>query len=273
MRPIVFHVEAAGEFRPVELTFATEGEVRRVRAWRKMTPATDAAEFAALAAKRWFYYTREGATVTCLDDLHSAIRRNPRAELAFLFVASAAWAKRYKFLALAYCRRTWCHHLVLDFLAVRPGVLIGGQPIRGLGTGILASLAGLAHSLGMQTIWGEATASSAPFYEKVLKTKPIKDLFVIRRKTMKRILRDHLLKEERSLAKKPAGRQTSCHEDEAHCCGTMVERLRGIRSHARNRFRLASRLAGSPDDCRNGQRPPPAPPRARQRHERTATSQ
>ena len=43
---MIFHVEAAGEFRPVELRFATEGEVRRVRAWRKLAPSTDAAEFA-----------------------------------------------------------------------------------------------------------------------------------------------------------------------------------------------------------------------------------
>ncbi len=208
MKPIVFHVEAAGEFRPVELTFATESEVRRVRAWRKRTPATDAGEFAALAAKRWFYYTREGATVASLDELRAAIKRNERAELAFLVVASAGWAKRYKFLALAYCRRTWCHHLVLDFLAVRPGVSFAGQPIRGIGTGILASLTGLADSLGMETMWGEATASSAPFYERVLKTKPIKDLFVIHRKPMQRIFRDHLRQEDRSLAKRPASRQS-----------------------------------------------------------------
>ena len=87
MKPIIFHVEAASEFRPVELTFASESEVRRVRAWRKMTPATDAGEFAALAAKRWFYYTREGATVASLADLSAAIRRNERSELAFLLVA------------------------------------------------------------------------------------------------------------------------------------------------------------------------------------------
>src|SRR3989442_9943494 len=111
MKPMIFHVEAAREFRPVELTFATEGEVRRVRAWRKMTPATDAGEFAALAAKRWFYYMREGATVASLEDLRAAVKRNDRAELAFLMVASAEWARRYKLLALAYCRRTWCHHL------------------------------------------------------------------------------------------------------------------------------------------------------------------
>src|SRR5436309_5588766 len=185
MKPITFHVEAADEFRPVELMFATESEVRRVRTWRKMTPATDAGEFASLAAKRWFYYTREGATAASLADLSAAVKRNERAELAFLLVASAEWAKRYKFLALAYCRRTWCHHLVLDFLAVRPGLLFENQPIRGIGTGILASLMGLANSLGMESMWGEATASSAPFYENVLRLRTVRDLFVIRQKRMR----------------------------------------------------------------------------------------
>ena len=194
MKPIIFHVEAAGEFRPVELTFASEAEVRRVRAWRKMTPATDAGEFAALAAKRWFYYTREGATVASLDELRAAIKRNERAELAFLVVASAEWTKRHKFLALAYCRRTWCHHLVLDFLAVRPGMAFENQPIFGVGAGVLYSLTNLADSLGMETIWGEATASSAPFYEKVLQIRPVKDLFIIHRETMATIQTNHLKK-------------------------------------------------------------------------------
>src|SRR5207249_10854778 len=128
------------------------------------------------AAKRWFYYTREGATVASVDGLRAAIRQNERAELAFLLVASAKWARRYKFLALAYCRRTWCHHLVLDFLAVRPALTFANQPISGMGAGVLFCLAGLAESLGVDTIWGEATASSAPFYEKVLQIHRVKDL-------------------------------------------------------------------------------------------------
>lgn len=208
MKPFTFHVEAAGEFRPVELTFATESEVRRVRAWRKRAPATDAGEFAALAAKRWFYYSREGATVASLDELRAAARRNERAELAFLMVASAGWARRYKFLAVAYCRRTWCHHLALDFLAVRPGVSFANQPIRGIGSGIPATLAGLADSLGMETMWGEATASSAPFYQKVLQSGRIEDLFVIQRGMMQGILRYHRQKQESSLARKPQKKQS-----------------------------------------------------------------
>src|SRR3989440_5121466 len=194
MKPMVFHVEAAGEFRPVELTFATELEVRRVRAWRKMIPATDAGEFAALAAKRWFYYAHEGATVANLEELRAAIRRNERAEIAFLLVASAEWAKRYKFLALAYCRRTWCHHLVLDFLAVRPGLTFANQPISGMGAGILFSLSDLADALGMEMIWGETTASSARFYERALRFRSVQDLFIIHRDTMERIQRNHFQK-------------------------------------------------------------------------------
>jgi hypothetical protein len=209
MKPIIFHVEADGEFRPVELTFATESEVRRVRAWRKMTPVTDAGEFAALAAKRWFYYTREGATAASLDEIRAAIRRNERAELAFLMVASAKWVRRYKFLALAYCRRTWCHHLVLDFLAVRPGLTFANQPIYGIGAGILFSLTNLADTLGTDTIWGEATASSAPFYEKVLQIRPVKDLFIIHRETMRSIQRYHRDK-HKSLLAKTMKREHSC---------------------------------------------------------------
>ena len=197
MKPIIFHVEAAGEFRPVELTFASEAEVRRVRAWRKLPGGTDAGELAALAAKRWFYYTREGATVASLAELRAAIGRNDHAELAFLLVAPAAWAKPYKFLALAYCRRTWCHHLVLDFLAVRPGLKFAGQPISGMGSGVLATLMDLADALGMATMWGEATANSAGFYQKVLQLPSVKDLFVIRREAMCAV-REYYLQDQKS---------------------------------------------------------------------------
>ena len=212
MKPIIFHVEAARKFRPVELTFANESEVRRVRTWRKMTSTTDAGEFAALAAKRWFYYTREGATVASLDGLRAAIRRNKRAELAFLMVASAEWAKRYKFLALAYCRRTWCHRLVLDFLAVRPGVSFANQPISGVGTGILANLAAIADLLRMETMWGEATASSAPFYEKVLQIRPVKDLFIVHRNVMREIAQTYFANQKHRLAIARELHQVQLHE-------------------------------------------------------------
>ena len=53
----------------------------------------------------------------------------------------------------------------------------------------------------MDTIWGEATASSAPFYEKVLQIRPVRDLFIIRRNTMRSIQKYHREKQQSSLAK------------------------------------------------------------------------
>src|SRR5439155_17416822 len=144
---------------------------------------------------------REGASAATLDELRAAIRGNERAEIAFLLVASAEWTKRYKFLALAFCRRTWCHHLVLDFLAVRLRLNFANQPISGIGAGLLLSLTNLAMLLRVETIWGEATATSAPFYEKVLQIRPVKDLFIIRRKAMHGIQRYHTEKQQRALAK------------------------------------------------------------------------
>ncbi len=83
----------------------------------------------------------------------------------------------------------------------RPGLSFANQPISGLGAGILVSLTSLADALGMETIWGEATASSAPFYEKVLQIRPVKDLFIIRRETMRSIQKYHREKQKSSLAK------------------------------------------------------------------------
>jgi hypothetical protein len=141
------------------------------------------------------------ASTNCAQPSGATSAASERSELAFLTVASAEWAKRHQFLALAYCRRTWCHHLVLDFLAVRPGMTFANQPIAGIGSGVLACLMGLADSLGMEALWGEATASSAPFYEKVLQTGPVKDLFIVHRATMRAVARNYFASQKRHLAK------------------------------------------------------------------------
>jgi hypothetical protein len=51
--------------------------------------------------------------------------------------------------------------------------------ISGTGSGIVYGLVLLAAALAIPRIWGEATARSAPFYEKLLELKPIGDLFII----------------------------------------------------------------------------------------------
>ena len=53
----------------------------------------------------------------------------------------------------------------------------------------------------MEMIWGEATATSARFYEKVLEIRPVKDLFIIQRDTMRDIAQRYFARQKRRLAK------------------------------------------------------------------------
>lgn len=64
--------------------------------------------------------------------------------------------------------------------------MIDGRPeqIRGVGRGILDQLVALAEEMGVRCIWGEATAFSAPFYERTLHVEKILDHFFIEDEVM-----------------------------------------------------------------------------------------
>jgi hypothetical protein len=56
--------------------------------------------------------------------------------------------------------------------------------VSGIGSGIVFGLVQLAGALNIRRIWGEATANSAPFYEKLLAVSPVQDLFIIEAREM-----------------------------------------------------------------------------------------
>ncbi len=74
---------------------------------------------------------------------------------------------------------------MVDFVAVHPRI-IGAlrERVKGVGTGIFHGLVQVADHLGIDTIWGEATVNSAPFYEKVLGLDKVEDHFFIRGETL-----------------------------------------------------------------------------------------
>jgi len=80
-------------------------------------------------------------------------------------------------LGVAWCRRTWCNHLVLDFLAVHPALNdpLGGY--KGMGFGLFIGIAVVAEKLGCHLVWGEATESSCTFYQKLLGGTSVLDHF------------------------------------------------------------------------------------------------
>ena len=207
-----FPVEVDEQPCEAEVRFGNETDVRSLTRWRfRAHPAegsgiADALEYARLASKRWRYYRRAKATVTSLAQLRAAIRREPKAERAMILVARSTWTSPTPILGFSYFRRTWCHHLVVDFLSAHPRV-IAGQPerIRGVGSGLLLHLVAVAEALDIPCVWGEATAHSAPFYERALGVAKILDHFFIEDEVMRHCREELRKSRERTLAQREAG--------------------------------------------------------------------
>ena len=189
MNEYPFQIKLEGFPQTATLRFANHGEIDRYH--RSLALLTrkhsrvirEAIEFTRLAAKRWRYYFQTGEAAEKFDDLKRKIRRQPKSEAAFIMIATIRRGNRALPGGLAYCRRTWCHHLTLDFLALHPRALDQSSHVSGVGSGIVFGLVQLANRLQIARLWGEATVSSAPFYEK-LALQPIKDLFIIESQEM-----------------------------------------------------------------------------------------
>jgi hypothetical protein len=129
----------------------------------------------------------------------SHVRRRPRTEVVFVMLAKARWHEPSEVLGFCFCRRTWCHHIVLDFAAAHPNAIgpAGGQ-VRGVGAGMLYSLVKFSEGIGARLVWGEATENSASFYRKVLALRDVSDHFFIQGETFRYCLRQYELVVERA---------------------------------------------------------------------------
>jgi hypothetical protein len=190
MNKLSFHIKIEGERRQAHLRFASKVELRRYHqslstfASESSKTIREAVEFTRLAAKRWRYYSRIDEAAESFAQLRRKIRAETKCEVAFIMVATIRQDHRDLPVGLAYCRRTWCHHLALDFLALHPRTLGPTWRMSGVGSGIVFGLVQLARALHISRIWGEATVNSAHFYEKLLAVSPVQDLFIIETREM-----------------------------------------------------------------------------------------
>lgn len=186
--PIPFAVLRDGRSARVTLDFADNADVSSATKWRlphelandlpMQTRAADAREFARLAAKRWRHYRDTGAAAQSLPDLRRMIADDPQGEYCFHLKVTADWFPAS--LGGAMVRRTWCHHLMIDFLFVHPRISGKVMKVKGVGIQILQAICIIAQSLGCKRVWGEATRDSASFYEHHL-SRPVEDQFSLER--------------------------------------------------------------------------------------------
>src|ERR1043166_3417425 len=171
-----FQVLADGRPKHVELVFGSARDLALVDRWRipisvaSRPGVRDTLEFARLAS-----------TATNLETFRSIVTRQPEAEVSLILAVRADWFPHSRVLGLAQCRRTYCNHLILEFLSVHPAIVGGAAPlVRGTGAGLVYSLTEVAGSVGIPLIWGEATAHSAPFYAKTCRLPKVQHHFFLR---------------------------------------------------------------------------------------------
>lgn len=185
-------IEIGGKRRAVRCELATPRELKTLARWKAPGGGTDAmsdaVEYARLTCKRWHFYLDEGRAVIHPRQLRPAAVADAE-ELAFLIVARVV-AGRSGIIGLCLCRRTWCNHLVVDFLAVHPDCLTPGpRRAKGLGPGLIFAVSEIAERLGSGALWGEATRGSAPIYRRMFSRPSITDLFYTTREQYRRFSR------------------------------------------------------------------------------------
>lgn len=182
--PITFAVFLDDEPADVTLDFADDADVVSTTRWRipmlydeaVRSRAADSREFALLAAKRWRHYRGTNCAASSLAELRRMIAEDPQGEFCFHLKVTADWFPAS--LGGAMIRRTWYHHLALDFLFVHPRIASRRVNVKSVGLQTLQAICIIAQELGCQRVWGETTQDSAPFYRRYLK-RPVDDQLTI----------------------------------------------------------------------------------------------
>ena len=144
----------------------------------RQSRAADARELAMLAAKRWRHYRTSRTIAYSLAHLRQLMAADAEGEYCFHLKATADWFSAS--LGGAMVRRTWCHHLMLDFLFVHPAISGRKRNVRGVGLKIFQAVCFIARAIDCSVVWGEATRDSAGFYERQLH-RCVKDRFELQR--------------------------------------------------------------------------------------------
>jgi hypothetical protein len=191
--PVSFPVFLDDEPVSATLDFASHADVLATTRWRvprtvldapaRHSRAADARELAMLAAKRWRHYRTSRTVAYSLAHLRQLMAADADGEYCFHLKATAGWFPAS--LGGAMVRRTWCHHLMLDFLFVHPAISGRKRNVRGVGLGLFQAVCMLAHALRCPQVWGEATRDSAGFYRRQLH-RVVRDRFEVKGKEIAR---------------------------------------------------------------------------------------
>lgn len=170
--------------------FATFGDFAFVERWRETLGKNpeplqrDAADLAKLAKERYVADTDVGQLyISAATDVQNHIESEPQCEIGGFILLKCDWFQDSDVIGLCHFRRTWCNHIVVDYLAKHP-LTLGRQredqyKVGGIGPALLCFVSRIAMTHSCNLLWGEATNTSWTFYKEFFTLDEVKDLFVI----------------------------------------------------------------------------------------------
>ncbi len=180
-----------------KLTFdhAHPEDIIELKAWKRFskkanTPAQRQAVKMALGAMdAWGEAIEDGSAAESLSQVLDHLRENPHADVSLFFCARADPFEQGHVVGIFLLRRTWCHSIWADYIAIHP--LVARNPtsgFRGVGTIAFLAICLIARHLNIKRILGEATAFSHEFYQLILKRR-VTDIAIIPKRKYEELLR------------------------------------------------------------------------------------
>jgi hypothetical protein len=184
---VQFPVRVHDSKKLVQVEFLSRGLTDEdVERWTQaLEPGSNAEQFDAVeliesALAKCVLARQKGRFVKSVREILAKLRENQRAELLGVFSVSAPWLLGGQTAAFCQFRRTWCNHVVFDFLSVHPR-LLGPRPreVTGLGTALLARLSLLVAELKVPMVWAETTDLSVGYYAGLFDLQNLGDLLTL----------------------------------------------------------------------------------------------
>lgn len=182
-------LELNGKKVKAKVFFAEPKDFGFVATWRKRLGndqnqvRIDAADFAQLAVKRFEASSGMGIYANSLSDFTVHIGSNPKIEVGAFVVLKCDWYLDCEIIGFSHFRRTWSNKIILDYLSAHP-YIAEPEPetthaVRGVGVALLYFITHILKQESCTALWGEATSSSALYYEGVFKLEKVEDLIFV----------------------------------------------------------------------------------------------
>jgi hypothetical protein len=166
---------------PLEMSLNWMGYVANLSPAERSQKVRDALSYLIASSQKWSSYTTDSRAFSSVENLTLQIKQKPSHEAVAVITALAEWYSPGRVVGFALIRRTWCHHLAIDFLAAHPRLATPSRDIAGVATALLAAIGELARILNIEKLWLETTDESVDYYKAKFRRADLKDLLVIDR--------------------------------------------------------------------------------------------